>query len=142
MDEIVRATEGYPYFLQEWGAHVWNLAPTSPIVRADAVAAGQAAIRALDEGFVRVRFDRLTPGERDYIRAMAELGRGPLRSGDVAAALGRPVEQVAPVRAKVIAKGMAYAPAHGDIDFTVPMFDDYMRRVLPEFTPRPPRRRS
>lgn len=139
--ELVRATEGYPYFLQEWGSHAWNHAEQSPISIDDVRASTETAIAALDQGFFQVRFDRLTPTERDYLRAMAELGRGPHRSGDIAAKLGRQVEQVAPIRANVIAKGMAYAPAHGDTAFTVPMFDDYLRRVIPEFIPRSPRRR-
>jgi hypothetical protein len=139
--ELVRATEGYPYFLQEWGSHAWNRTEQSPIRIDDVRASTETAIAALDQGFFQVRFDRLTPAERDYLRAMAELGRGPHRSGDIAAKLGRQVEQVAPIRANVIAKGMAYAPAHGDNAFTVPMFDDYLRRVIPEFVPRSPRRR-
>lgn len=139
--EIVRATEGYPYFLQEWGSHAWNGASQSPITIGDVRHATIEAITALDRGFFRVRFDRLTPGEREYLRAMAELGRGPYRSGDIAAQLGRQVEQVAPTRANIIAKGMAYAPAHGDTAFTVPMFDEYMKRVMPEFAPHTLKRR-
>jgi hypothetical protein len=138
---LVKATEGYPYFLQEWGSHAWNRAKASPIKLADVQAASVDAIAALDQGFFRVRFDRLTPGEKDYLRAMAELGQGSHRSGDIAKVLKRPVEQVAPTRASVISKGMAYAPAHGDTEFTVPMFDAYMRRVIPKFTPRRPRAR-
>jgi hypothetical protein len=142
LSELVRATEGYPYFLQEWGSHVWNRAPKSPITMRDVFDATDETISALDQGFFRVRFDRLTPAEKDYLRAMAELGRGPHRSGDIANALRRSVEQVAPTRASVISKGMAYAPAHGDTAFTAPMFDDFMRRVMPEFSPRPPRKRT
>ena len=142
LDAIVGETEGYPYLLQEWGSHAWRQAPVSPISLPDVEASRQIVIAALDQGFFRVRFDRLTPAERDYLRAMAELGAGPYRTGDVAATLRRQVEQVAPVRAKIIQKGMAYAPGHGDIAFTVPMFDAYLRRVVPEFSPRPPRRRA
>jgi len=133
LQEILAATEGYPYFLQEWGSHSWNQAAQSPITRADVIAATSRAIAALDKGFFRVRFDRLTPGERTYLRAMAELGRGSHRSGDIAAKLERAVEEVAPIRARIIAKGMAFASAHGHTDFTVPMFDAYMRRTIPEF---------
>ncbi len=142
LDEIVTATEGYPYFLQEWGFHAWKCATVSPITLADVKNATDEAIKALDKGFFRVRFDRLTKSEKDYLRAMAELGRGPHRSGDIAAKLSRPVEQVAPTRANVIAKGMVYAPAHGDNAFTVPKFDEYMRRVMPEFTPHTPKKRK
>ena len=142
LEEILRATAGYPYFLQEWGKHAWIKAAKSPIGEDDAVAAGPEAIRELDQSFFRVRFDRLTPTERDYVRAMAELGPQPHRSGDIALIMKRPVEQVAPIRASVIKKGMVYAPAHGDTAFTVPMFDDYMKRAIPTFTPRPPRSRK
>ena len=141
LDEIVRVTEGYPYFLQEWGARTWLSAPVSPITLEDVRRATADATAALDQGFFRVRFDRLTPAEKDYLRAMAELGPGPHRSGDIAEMLGRTVDQVAPTRANVIAKGMAFAPAYGDTAFTVPMFDAFMHRVMPEFVPRPPRRR-
>lgn len=141
LNEIVISTEGYPYFLQEWGKHAWIKASGSSITVNDARAASESAIRDLDNSFFRVRSDRLTPSERDYLRAMAELGNGPHRSGDIASRLQRPVEQVAPIRAKIIAKGMAYAPAHGDTAFTVPMFADYMRRIIPEFAPKSPRPR-
>ncbi|HZT51439.1 MAG TPA: ATP-binding protein [Stellaceae bacterium] len=142
LSELYRVTEGYPYFLQEWSSHAWNYATGAQISVGDVHAVHDETIAALDRGFFRVRFDRLTPGEKDYLRAMAELGRGPHRSGDIAARLNRTVEQVAPTRASVITKGMAFAPAHGDTAFTVPMFDDFMRRVMPEFNPRPPRKRS
>lgn len=145
LDELVRVTQGYPFFLQEWGSHAWNAARKSPITRSDVETASREAVEALDRGFFHVRFDRLTPSERSYLRAMAELGPGPHRSGDIAGCLGRPVEQVAPIRAGVIAKGMAYAPSHGDTAFTVPMFDSYMHRVMPKFSPpvpRPRRRRG
>ena len=141
LEEIVAATDGYPYFLQEWGKHAWRLARRSPISGEDARGASGPAVAELDSSFFRVRFDRLTPMEKSYLRAMAELGPGAHRSGDVAAAMGRQVQEVAPVRAKVIAKGMAYAPAHGDTAFTVPMFDAYLKRVLPVFAPKPARAR-
>lgn len=131
LEEILRQTQGYPYFIQEWGKHVWNIAPASPIREADARSAGGAAIAELDASFFRVRFDRLTPAERRYVRAMAELGPGPHRSGDIAAVLGRPVTTVAPLRSALIAKGMIYSPAHGDTAFTVPLFDGFMKRVMP-----------
>ncbi len=142
LKELMDATEGYPYFLQEWGLHAWNRAPRSPITVEDVRSATQDAASALDGGFFRVRFDRLTKGEKEYLRAMAELGRGPHRSGDIAAKLRRSVETMAPVRANVIAKGMVYAPAHGDTAFTVPKFDEYMKRVMPEFSPHTPNRKS
>jgi hypothetical protein len=129
--EILEQTEGYPYFLQEWGKHSWNIADGSPVSEADARQATIQALAELDASFFRVRFDRLTPAEKRYIRGMAELGPGPHRSGDVADALGRKVTSVAPVRNGLIAKGMLYSPAHGDTAFTVPLFDGFMRRIMP-----------
>ena len=142
LDRIIEATEGYPYFLQEWGKHAWIQASHSPITVADVIAAEPNAIAELDRSFFRVRFDRLTGGEREYLRAMAELGPRSHRSGDIATMMGQPVQQVAPTRARVIKKGMAYAPGHGDTAFTVPKFDEYMRRAIPDFTPKPARKKK
>jgi len=86
---------------------------------------------ALDESFFRVRLDRLTPAERRYLRAMAELGPGPSRSGDIAEVLGKKVTSLGPTRNQLIAKGMIWSPAHGDTAFTVPLFDEFLRRVMP-----------
>ena len=127
---IFELTRGYPYFLQEWGYELWNFAQSSPITEENVTAATPGIIRKLDENFFRVRFDRLTPSEKKYLRAMAELGDGPHRSGDLAAVLKAPVQSVAPVRSSLIRKGMTYSPAHGDIDFTVPLFAGFMRRVM------------
>lgn len=129
--EILSQTLGYPYFLQEWGKHAWNLAARSPIDRPDAQRATIAALAELDASFFRVRFDRLTPQEKRYLRAMAELGPGPHRSGDIAEKLGRKVTTVAPTRNTLILKGMVYSPAHGDTAFTVPLFDGFMKRIMP-----------
>lgn len=129
--EIVRATKGYPYFLQEWGKHSWDVADASPISIDDIGVATTSAIAALDESFFRVRFDRLTPSEKRYLRAMSELGPGPHRSGDIAEMLGRPVNSFGPIRNKLIAKGMVWSPSHGDTAFTVPMFDEFMKRIMP-----------
>jgi hypothetical protein len=131
--EILRETHCYPYFLQEWGKHSWNVAVASPVSRQDAIVASQRAIAELDASFFRVRFDRLTPSEKRYVRAMAELGPGPHRSGDVAELLGRKVTSVAPMRSSLIAKGMIYGPSHGDTAFTVPLFDGFMKRIMPSF---------
>lgn len=128
---ILRETEGYAYFLQEWGKHVWDAAEGSPITSTDVRAASAAALATLDEGFFMVRFDRLTQSERRYLRAMAELGPGPHRSGQIAAELGRTVTSLAPMRGKLISKGMIWSPGHGDTAFTVPRFDGFMRRILP-----------
>jgi len=125
---IVVRTNGYPYFLQEWGYQAWSLADASPIGADDVEHASAAALDRLDDGFFRVRFDRLTPKEREYVVAMASLGKGPYRSSDVAEVLGESVQSLGPRRAKIIRKGMIYSPAHGDIAFTVPMFEDYLKR--------------
>jgi hypothetical protein len=131
LDPIVERTRGYPYFLQEWGKHCWDAATGSPITPADVETASRTVVAALDESFFRVRFDRLTPTEKLYLRAMAELGQGPHRSGDIARELGREVQSVAPTRSNLINKGMIWSPSHGDIAFTVPLFDEFMRRIMP-----------
>ena len=132
LDAILAQTQGYPYFLQEWRKHGWDVADASPITAADIAVATKSALAELDASFFRVRFDRLTPAEKRYLRAMASLGPGPHRSGDVAEAMGVKVSSVAPTRNSLIAKGMLYSPAHGDTAFTVPLFDTYMKRVMPE----------
>ncbi len=131
LDLLVRETRGYPYFLQEWGKHVWDIAPGSPIRPDDVRQASREVIAALDESFFRVRFDRLTPSEKRYLRAMAELGPGPHRSGDIANVLHKKVTSLAPIRNQLIAKGMIWSPSHGDTAFTVPMFDAFMQRIMP-----------
>lgn len=130
--DILSCTQAYPYFLQEWGKYSWQCAKQSPITREDVKAATDLAITELDASFFRVRFDRLTPGEKRYLRAMAELGSGTSRSGDIAQLLKKDVHTVAPTRATLINKGMIYSPSHGDNSFTVPLFDGYMKRVMPE----------
>ena len=131
LDRILEQTRRYPYFLQEWGKHSWDTAQASPITREDVENASAAAVAALDESFFRVRFDRLTPAEKRYLRAMAELGPGPHRSGDIAEELGRPVTALGLSRNKMIAKGMIWSPSHGDTAFTVPLFDEFMKRIMP-----------
>ncbi|OFJ43045.1 AAA family ATPase [Pseudomonas koreensis] len=127
--EIFEKTHGYPYFLQEWGYTAWNIAKAQTITEADAQAATEESIRKLDESFFRVRFDRTTPAERDYMRCLAELGEGPQRSAEVAKALGRNATSLGPVRDSLIKKGMIYSPEYALIAFTVPLFDAFMRRV-------------
>lgn len=133
LDELVKVTHGYPYFLQEWGYQAWNLAASSPIGVDVVRQATVAAIKKLDDSFFRVRFDRLTPREKDYMRALAGLGAGAKRSGDVAEKLGVKVQSIAPLRSALIKKGMIYSPAHGDTEFTVPLFDEFMRRTMPDW---------
>jgi AAA ATPase domain len=128
---IVEKTHRYPYFLQEWGKHTWDVASISPIKRQDVDRASAVAVAALDESFFRVRFDRLTPAEKQYLRAMAEIGPGPHRSGDIADELARQVTSLGPIRSQLISKGMIWSPSHGDTAFTVPLFDEFMRRIMP-----------
>jgi len=135
LKEVFRLTKGYPYFLQEWGYQAWNLATTSPITLQVVKDATAKVIPRLDQDFFRVRFDRLTPSERNFLRAIAELGPGAHRTGDIADVLGVKVTSLGPVRAKLIKKGMIYSPAHGDMAFTVPLFDEFMIRAIPEFKP-------
>jgi hypothetical protein len=131
LEQIVQDTRGYPYFIQEWGKHSWDVADGSPITLADVKRSSSEAIAAMDESFFRVRFDRLTPVEKRYLRAMAEIGPGPHRSGDIALKLGRKVSSLGPTRSQLISKGMIWSPSHGDTAFTVPLFDEFMRRIMP-----------
>lgn len=128
--EIIRVTEGYPYFLQEWGYQAWNLAKKSPIDIHIAKLATKASMRRLDQSFFRVRFDRLTPREKEYLYALAELGNAPQRSGDVAETLGIDVKNAAPLRNNLIKKGMIYSPKYGDTAFTVPLFEGFLKRMM------------
>lgn len=131
LERIVEATHGYPYFLQEWGKHAWDAADGSPITREDVERGSITAQASLDESFFLVRFDRATPSEKVYLRAMAELGPGPHRSGAIADLLQRDVTALGPVRSHLISKGMIWSPSHGDTAFTVPLFDEFMRRIMP-----------
>jgi hypothetical protein len=133
LDEILRQTGGYPYFLQEWGKHAWSVAPSSPITVEHVRIASIEATAELDASFFRVRFERLAPAEKHYLRAMAALGPGPHRSGDIAEKLERKVNSLGPTRSALIAKGMVYSPEHGDTAFTVPLFDQFMKRAIPKF---------
>lgn len=129
--EMLEQTKGYPYFLQEWGKCAWDVAERSPITLQDVKRASIEAVAALDESFFRVRFDRLTPAEKKYLRAMAELGPGSHRSGDIAEELGKQVTALATMRQGLILKGMIWSPNHGDTAFTVPLFDQFMKRIMP-----------
>ena len=134
---ILEQTQGYPYFLQEWGKEAWNTAVGSTITADDLRKAHPAILRNLDRSFFRVRFDRLTPSEQVYLRALAELGPGSHRSGEVARALGVSTNKLGPRRDSLIKKGMLYSPAFGDVAFTVPLFDTFMKRAVPDPVPDP-----
>lgn len=132
LEEIFRLTKGYPYFVQEWGYQAWNLATTTPITLQVVRNATAEVIQRLDENFFRVRFDRLIPSEKRFLRAMAEFGSGAHRTGDIADILNIKISSLGPVRSRLIQKGMIYSPAYGDMAFTVPLFDEFMRRAIPD----------
>lgn len=139
--EILRLTARYPYFIQVWGAQVWNAAPASPIRRQDVLAVTEAIVAFLDANFFRVRFDRLTPLQQKYLRAMAELGPGPHKTGDIASVLGVLPSAVATTRQQLIKDGMIWSLRHGETAFTVPMFDAFMKRQMPQLERHVPQRR-
>ncbi|HRX37231.1 MAG TPA: ATP-binding protein [Aestuariivirga sp.] len=142
VEEILRVTERYPYFIQEWGYHVWNYAPSSPITKPDVEDATPGIVTHLDSNFFRVRFDRLTVLQQKYLRAMAELGAGPHKTGDIATALGVEATSVATVRQQLINKGMVWSQRHGETAFTVPMFDKFMKRQIPVLEKHVPKKRK
>ena len=131
LDEIIKQTCCYPYFLQEWGKQIWNVSQ-EPLITIEQVAqVAHLAQDGLDEGFFKVRFDRLTRAEKRYVHVMAELIRREEdpRAGEIAKRLQQHTRSLGPTRAKLITKGIAYSPAHGDIAFTVPMFEDFVARM-------------
>ena len=129
--EIFRLTKGYPYFIQEWGYQTWNYAKGSPITLKTVRDASDIVIKRLDENFFRVRFDRLTPSEKSFLRMMATLGSGPYKTGEIAELLKVKVTSATSVRSTLIKKGMIYSPAYGELAFTVPLFDEFMCRAMP-----------
>ena len=134
-------TGGYPFYIQQLGKHAWNLADRSPITGEDVEAAIPIAQAALDTSIYEVRIQRVTQQERRYMRAMAELGEGPYKSGDVAAKLGRKTSEVSMTRQRLLDKGLAYATEdYGHVDFTVPRFGEFMRRHMAYREPKPARK--
>lgn len=131
VESILSNTQGYPYFLQEWGKHAWDIAQCSPVTAEDVEKASQLTVAALDESFFRVRLERTTPSEKRYLRAMAELGAGPHRSGDIAQHMNKKANSFGPVRSSLINKGIVWSPVHGDTAFTVPLFHEYLLRAVP-----------
>lgn len=127
---IVAATQGYPFFIQEWGSHAWNVSQGPVINLRDVNLAREPVMTSLDEGFFKVRMDRLTRAETSFVSAMAQLGDGPYPIADIARELGRKTQQLGPARASIIHKGMIYSAEHGYLAFTVPLFADFMRRQI------------
>ena len=142
LNAMLDATQCYPYFIQEWGFHVWNAAPASPITHDMVHAATPQVIAHLDNNFFRVRFDQLTPLEQKYLRAMAELDPGPIPTGRIAAILGTRANSVAAVRQRLINKGMIWSQRHGETAFTVPLFGAFMKRQMPELPTHTPKQRT
>ena len=142
VDEILSAAQNFPYFIQEWGYQVWNAAPSSPVTTDMVRAATPEVVEHLDSNFFRVRFDRLTPLEQKYLRAMAELGPGPHATGRISDTLGVRTASVATVRQRLIAKGMVWSQRHGETAFTVPMFDAFMKRQMPTLLKHVPQPRG
>lgn len=141
-EQVLDAADNFPYFIQEWGFQVWNAAPASPVTSAMVRAASPDVVSQLDNNFFRVRFDRLTPLEQKYLRAMAELGPGPHGTGHIAETLGVRTSSVATVRQHLITKGMVWSQRHGETAFTVPMFDAFMKRQMPELLKHVPQTRG
>ena len=130
LDLMVSASEGYPYFIQEWGNNTWDVAKGRTITADDVKTAEPLVESSLDENFYQVRMGRLTPKEAEYLQAMARLGPGPHRSADIAEQLGVRSEKISARRKDLIDKGMIYSPAHGEIAFSVPLFHKYLNRIL------------
>lgn len=128
---VIVKTKGYPYFLQEWGYQSWNVADGSPITAKDVEDAGEIAVRRLDQNFFRSRYERLSGPQKEYLRAMAELGPSPHKTGDIAKSIGKQSSQLGPTRDALIISGMIYSPRYGYAAFTVPLFDEFMRRAQP-----------
>lgn len=129
VEAVTECTEGYPYFLQEWGYQAWNIATKSPITTANIRKASQLATERLDRNFFRSRYERLSHKEKGYLRAMAELGPGPHKTCDVAKITNKTIHQLSPTRDALIVKGMIYSPGYKMVAFTVPMFDKFMKRA-------------
>jgi hypothetical protein len=142
IEEILHITDRYPYFIQEWGFHVWNYAPESPIQPNHVREATPGVIAHLDANFFRVRFDRLTQLQQKYLRAMAELGEGPFQTHDIAETLGVGAAAVSPVRKQLINKGMVWSQRHGETSFTVPLFSEFMKRQMPKLEKHEPKHRT
>ena len=132
----VGITEGYPYFLQEFGKQAWNTAIGPKVIHEDDVArCEQLVIAELDDGFFKVRTGSTTDVQREYLRAMAELAPGPILSGEVARLLFNTTPGVGPIRDQLIKAGLCYAPRRNELAFTVPMFDQFMKRWIPDLNP-------
>jgi hypothetical protein len=127
LDALYAVSGGYPYFVQAYGKVTWDAAPTSPISKQDVLVAAPAADAELAVGFFGSRYERATPAERDYMRAMAGLGDGPVPTAEVADALGRKPSSLSPARDSLLKKGLVYSAERGLVAFTVPHFGQFLR---------------
>lgn len=128
LSTVVNITKGYPFFLQEWASFSWDNAEGPEITLDDVHVSYIEALASLDKGFFRVRIDRLSKGEVQFVKIMSQLGDGPYAMADIAKAMARTQQSLGPTRANIIAKGMIYSTNHGYLDFTVPLFAEFMRR--------------
>ncbi|WP_404560131.1 hypothetical protein [Curtobacterium sp. AB7] len=142
VDLALEITKGYPYFLQELGYQAWEIAAGPEITADDIDAAREGYLTKLDRSFFRVRLDRATGLQTAYLRAMAELGPDAHKAADVARVLKRESTQLGPTRAELIDMGLLYTPEHGYAAFTVPDFDQFMLRAVPELVVPEVRRRA
>lgn len=132
LEEIYRITEGYPYFIQEWGYQVWNKTKCSPITLQDVQEASQTALKRLDENFFKVRFARLTPKEKTFLRFMAEIGDADCKTSSVADLMHKKMSDITAIRSSLLKKGMIFSPAHGYVAYTVPLFGEFLKRIIPQ----------
>lgn len=132
-DLVIKKTQGYPYSIQEWGYQIWNRSKGPSITKKDVISCSKAAITRLDQNFFTSRYERLSEAQKQYLRAMAELGQGPHRSGDISRILGKSTAQLGTTREGLIRNGMIYSPDYGKTAFTVPLFDEFMKRKQPDF---------
>lgn len=132
-DLVIKKTQGYPYFIQEWGYQIWNRSKGPSITKKDVIRCSETAITRLDQNFFNSRYERLSEVQKQYLRAMAELGQGPYRSGDIAKILGKSTSQLGTTREGLIRNGMIFSPEYGKTAFTVPLFDEFMKRKQPDF---------
>ena len=128
LDALYAVSGGYPYFVQAYGKVTWDAAPTSPITKDDVLVAAPSADAELAVGFFGSRYERATPAERDYMRAMAALGDGPVGTAEVAESLGRKPSSLSPARDSLLKKGLVYSAERGLVAFTVPHFGHFLRR--------------
>ena len=129
VNEIVSLTEGYPYFIQEFGKQVWQYIENGSINKKSIEMALPVFHQSLDASFFRVRFERATPKEKEFMYAMVACGELPCTLARVAKNMKSTTKTIGPIRANLIHKGFIFPTGHGEIDFTVPQFDSFLKRM-------------